>query len=310
MRGNISLATHLNDNTAPNSKGGLGDNIKGMASYLTARTTRTLTRTKSIFQQDFGLDGTSLDIHDYDTNLRSVPLKLIVERCKDSALPFYYPWVLMDEADVVLVEVKSGEEVAERLRVGCPDPHTTADVACLIFVRAGQLHNHEEKAFVYSSLLMEMERRNQRFVLVTAWQEVYCTPYTVQHHYKLNQPKNWIVVARQHANAILESPLLVAWFGKNLCINHPKLYPVPLGAKRVPNSIHVTERMFKTDLWMYLDGHRPRHSFLKKEKDRLLASPMFEISTTGSPAFTAHKFYREKLMKVRERWKKWEIGFS
>jgi hypothetical protein len=277
----------------------LSEDIKDAVDFLLAgRLVRSLTQAKALFQSDFKIDGESLDIHDYDANMATVPLKLVVDRCKESsALPFYYPWLLLDEADVVLVDVGEEKEVEERLGQGCPAPSRT-NLACLIFVRAGQIHNNEKKLFVYSKLLEVMERRHQKFVLVTAWQEIWCTPYCVQHKYALKKPKEWFVRIREEADKILASPLLVAWFGKNLCIHHPKLHPVPLGAKREPNSIRVSERQFKTEFWVHLDGHRPRHSFLHKEKTNLLAAPMFEISTTGSPAFSDHKFYRERLMEV------------
>ena len=90
---------------------------------------------------------------------------------------------------------------------------------------------------------------------------------------------------------ILDSPLLIAWWGKNICVNHPKLRALPLGAKREPNGIYTWERMFKTHLWYFLGGHRAMELFEGRgrgkgegEKETLLAKPLFEITNTDAPA--------------------------
>ena len=60
--------------------------------------------------------------------------------------------------------------------------------------------------------------------------------------------------------------------------------------------------MAKKNMWFYLNGHRAGYLFQEGAKGRgkkeLLAPPMFEISTTGSPAFGKHRELRPKLMEV------------
>ena len=80
---------------------------------------------------------------------------------------------------------------------------------------------------------------------------MWCTPYGTypinpRRLQKLSAP------AMEKMEKILNSDLLVVWWGKNICVEHEKLRALPLGAKREPNGIYTWERMFKTHLWYYL----------------------------------------------------------
>jgi hypothetical protein len=255
---------------------------------------------KSQFLRDFGVNPESLDIHDYTKHLTNVSLRLLFKQCIDSSLPFYFPWLFLDEADVVLIYPESEKVIVERIQQNCP-PVSDTKHACLIYIRAGQFRE-ESRVWVLTTLLSTMESRKQKFVLVTAWQEIWCTPYTVfPAETTPTRKRIGLSPAMIKAiNNVLNSPLLLSWYGKNICGTHPKLHPVPLGAKETPNGIKVWERMFKSHLWFYLGGHRARHLF-SEHKSKLLAAPLFEVANTESPAYTPYRYLRKTLFAHIEK---------
>jgi hypothetical protein len=141
-----------------------------------------------------------------------------------------------------------------------------------------------------------MSERRQKFVLVTAWSEIWCTPYNIYGEgVETVEPHRAVY---RLVDRLLESPLLVAWFGKNICSPHPKLHPLPLGPKKKPSGMLVRERMIKKDVWLSLGANHPQRLFLHTSKPQLVAHPLFEIATTGSPAYLPHRDLRPLLMKV------------
>ena len=65
--------------------------------------------------------------------------------------------------------------------------------------------------------------------------------------------------------------------------------------------LYTFERMFKTHLWYYLGGHRPRELFESYPKTKLLAQPLFELTNTDAPARTSYKGLRRVMMKYLEK---------
>jgi len=250
---------------------------------------------KNKFIHQFGVDPTTLDVHNYTSPTAEVPLRVLYDECYDSSIPFYHPWLMVDEADVLLVMPDKPNTIIERIQSNCPHPSHT-NIACLIFIRSAQLY-HEDRIWVLDTLLTTMQKRKQKFVLVTAWQEIWCTPYSI---YPIDMKRARPSLSQAAVNAInrvLESPLLVKWFGKNICGDHPKLEALPLGAKETPNGIRVWERMFKSHLWFYLGGHRASYLFMEgsKSKTKFLSDPIFEILNTNSPAYTPYRNLRKSL---------------
>ena len=252
---------------------------------------------------DFSIDPSTLDVHNYDTHWVNVTLRLLFDRCADTALPFYFPLQMVDEADVILIDTKDEEELAHRIDRGCPPPPSSSSPsssshssACLIFLRTGQTHRHPEKLFVLSALLAVMTKRQQTFVLLTSWNEIWCTPFNVYGEgVSLVEPHRSV---HQRAMALLDSHLLLAWFGKNVCLPHPKIHPLPLGPKKKPNGVWVGERMVKKEMWLSLQAHRPGWLYARGHKPQLVAMPLFEFTTTGNPAYLPHVGWRVGLMKV------------
>ena len=79
---------------------------------------------------------------------------------------------MVDEADVVLIFPPDRESIRKRIEENCPIPTKEGggeERACLFFVRCGQFLS-KEREWVLDELLMVMEERNQKFVLVSAWQ--------------------------------------------------------------------------------------------------------------------------------------------
>ena len=207
---------------------------------------------------------------------------------------------MVDEADVVLIFPENSSVIVERISRDCPPPSHQPKRACLIFLRCGQFLK-EGRDFVSETLLQTMTKRKQKFVLVTAWQEIWCTPYAYDPPNIPRKRESLSPLTYKSIMRLLESPLLLRWYGKNICMNHPKLKALPLGAKKDPNGIDTFERMFKTHLWYYLGGHRPKELFQNFRKSKLLANPHFEVTNTDLPAHNGYRHLRRELMKYLEK---------
>ena len=116
------------------------------------------------FKEDFGVDPLTLDVHNYDSPLGTVTPRLLFDRCQDSSLPFYFPWLMIDEADVVLIFPENSSVIEERIERHCPSPISHPNRACLLYVRCGQFLK-EGRSFVSDTLDEVMTKRNQKFVL-------------------------------------------------------------------------------------------------------------------------------------------------
>ena len=134
----------------------------------------------------------------------------------------------------------------------------------------------------YMSVLAVVRRP---FVLITSCNDDICVPYM-----KTPCPIESIKYLTEN---LLKSPNLVRWFTKNPCIQHEKIYPLPLGPK-----FQYTSRQFfgepKRPIMDILDKYclKPADRFCG-EKPELLY--FYYGDTTKDPLISEHKNIRQKV---------------
>lgn len=130
---------------------------------------------------------------------------------------------------------------------------------------------------------------NTPFILIMASNDDHCTPYL---YHPCRSP-----VLKEKSNRLLESPNLLMLYAKNPCVEHPKIFPIPIGPKWQFRTTQFFGEPKATHMKIYNRlCLEPRKRMLDTKSKPNLVYLNFSTNTTNAPLYSSHRNIRKTVL--------------